>query len=423
MKQLPATDARSLVPLAVDLTGRRVLVVGGGPVATRRAHDLAHAGARVEVVTPWASDEMWSMADAHEVRLTLREYAPGDESGAWLVHTATGSAAVDDAVADACEASRVWCVRADDASRSTAWTPAVVRHDGLTVAVSAGGDPRRAAEVRDRLAEALKSGDVVSRRRRRGPKAPGWVALVGGGPGDPDLITRRGWTLLRQADVVVVDRLAPRDLIDGLDPDVEVIDASKGPDAHVLTQTQINEVIVARALKGQRVVRLKGGDPFVLGRGGEEVQACAAAGVAVEVVPGITSAIAVPGAAGIPVTHRGAASRFTVVSAHDESVVDHAAQAPVDGTLVVLMGVGRLQRLMTALVDAGRDPQTPAAIVENGTLPGQRAVHGTVGTLARLAEDAGVGSPAVIVVGDAAAVGRDLGAAMSRIATAGGDSR
>jgi uroporphyrin-III C-methyltransferase/precorrin-2 dehydrogenase/sirohydrochlorin ferrochelatase len=224
----------------------------------------------------------------------------------------------------------------------------------------------------------------------------------------------RGRELLHQADVVVVDRLAPRALLDGLDPDVQVIEAGKGPDAHTMTQDQINATIVERASGGCRVVRLKGGDPFVLGRGGEEVLACAEAGIPVEVVPGITSAVAVPAAAGIPVTHRGLASQFTVLSAHDD-VRSVATAAPTSGTLLILMGVGRLQDLVDGLLASGRAGSTPAAIVERGTLPDQRTVSGTLDCLVERAAQAHVSSPAVIVIGDVAQLTDTVGAAASRL--------
>jgi uroporphyrin-III C-methyltransferase/precorrin-2 dehydrogenase/sirohydrochlorin ferrochelatase len=389
-----------------------VLVVGGGDVASRRAHDLAHAGAAVEVVTPWASEVMWAMADSHEVRMTLREFSDGDQTGAWLVHTCTGVRDVDDAVAAACEASRVWCVRADDAAASAAWTPAVARHDDLIVAVTANGDPRRSIAVRDAIGALLETGALPRRRHRR--TGAGWVALVGGGPGRADLITVRGRQLLDQADVVVVDRLAPRDLLDALPPEIEVIEAGKGPDAHTLSQAQINDLIVTRAVGGCRVVRLKGGDPFVLGRGGEEVAACAAAGVPVEVVPGITSAIAVPGAAGIPVTHRGVSSQFTVLSAHDsiDAVLD---RAPDEGTLIVLMGVGRLAAIVEGLVARGRSPREAVAIIERGTTPDQRTTTGTLETIVDRARTRDVRSPAVVVIGEVAALADDLAPALTSV--------
>ncbi len=386
-------------PLLLDMAGRRALVVGGGPVAARRMRGLLDAGADVTVVAPFACEEVHESAETGDITLHLREYVEADLDAVWLVHTATGDAHVDDQVAAAAQSRRLWCVRADDRAASSAWTPAVARTDDVVVAVNAAGDPRRAARLRDAVAVALDTGSLPLRRRRAGR---GHVALVGGGPGDPALITTRGRRLLAQADVVVVDRLAPRALVDELDDDVEVVDAGKAPSAHTLSQDEINRLLVERAAAGKRVVRLKGGDPYVLGRGSEEAKACREAGVDLEVVPGVTSALAVPAAAGIPVTARGVTSRFTVVSGH-EGPLDFAALAALDGTLLFLMGVGRLPEIAAQLVANGRPPHEPAAVVERGTTPQQRTTVGTLGTIAELAAARQVASPAVIVVGDVVA--------------------
>ena len=230
----------------------------------------------------------------------------------------------------------------------------------------------------------------------------GWVALVGGGPGEPGLITVRGMELLSRADVVVADRLAPRGLLNDLSPGTEVIDASKRPGNHLVPQDGIDALLVARAEAGQRVVRLKGGDPYVLGRGGEEARACRAAGVRVEVVPGVTSAVAVPAAAGIPLTHRGLARGFSVVSAHEDLI----ATVPVrrDHTLVLLMGVHHLRRSTAILTDRGADSETPAAVVERGYRPDQRVTTTRLRCLPDVAESVGVRAPAVIVLGDVVTV-------------------
>ncbi|MBT0994936.1 uroporphyrinogen-III C-methyltransferase [Cellulomonas sp. DKR-3] len=387
--------------LFLDLRGRRVVVVGGGPVAARRTARLVEDGADVLVVAPAVCEDLAALAAADAVRWTARDYAPGDLAGAWLAHTATGVRSIDDRVAADAETERIWCVRADDAAASSAWTPAVARAGDVTVAVSAGGDPRRAAALRSAIAVLLDTGGLPLRHHRA--PAAGHVTLVGGGPGDPGLITTRGRRALAEADVVVVDRLAPRALLAELADDVEVVEAGKAPHAHTLTQTEINAVLVERARAGKRVVRLKGGDPYVLGRGGEEVLACTQAGVPVTVVPGVTSAIAVPGAAGIPVTHRGLARQVTILSAHD-TTPDWATLARLEGTLVLLMGVARIAAYADALVAHGRDRGTPVAVVENGTLASQRTTVGTLGTIADLARERGIGNPAVVVVGDVASL-------------------
>lgn len=392
-------------PLLLDVTDRRVVVVGGGPVAARRARGLLADGADVHVVAPALCEDLAELAGAGALRWHARPYAPGDLDGAWLVHTATGDRRTDDQVAADAEADRTWCVRADDAAASSAWTPAVARAGDVTLAVGAGRDPRRAVALRAALQGLLDAGALPVRRHRAGP---GRVTLVGGGPGDPGLITTRGRRALAEADVVVVDRLAPRALLDELEPGVEVVEAGKAPHAHTLTQEEINRLLVERARAGLRVVRLKGGDPFVLGRGGEELQACLEAGVEVDVVPGVTSAIAVPGAAGVPVTHRHVARQVTIVSAHDADT-DWETLARLRGTLVLLMGVARIGDHMNRLRTHGLDPATPVAVVENGTLPGQRTTLGTVADIADRARAVGVQNPAVVVVGHVASLAEVLG--------------
>lgn len=387
-------------PLLLDVSGRRVVVVGGGPVAARRAGALAEAGADLHVVAPFVCEPLAELIADARASWSPRDYVDGDLDGAWLVHTATGDRDVDLAVADAAEAARVWCVRADDAAASAAWTPAVARVGDVLVAVSGGGDPGRAVRLRNAVQTALETGALPIRPAR--PAPAGSVALVGGGPGDPGLITTQGRQLLAQADVVVVDRLAPRALLDGLDPDVVVIDVGKTPGHHPIPQHEINRLLVEHAAAGRRVVRLKGGDPFVLGRGGEEVAACREAGVPVTVVPGVTSAVAVPAAAGIPVTHRGLSKQFTVVSGHEG--LDWPSLATTEGTLVFLMGVSLLAETAAQLVAHGMDPATPAAVVEDGYGPRQRVTTAPLADIARRAAEVGARPPAVIVVGEVAAL-------------------
>lgn len=395
------------LPLTLDVRGRRVVVVGGGPVGARRARQLVDGGADVLVVAPAVCEDLADLVEAGDVTWRPRDYADGDLDGAWLVHTATGDRCVDDAVAAAAAAQRVWCVHAGDAAAGTARTPATARvGDELLVSVSSvpgtAPDPLRVKEIRDAVALAADTGSLPLRRRR--PRSGvGRVALVGGGPGDPGLITTRGRQLLAQADVVVVDRLAPRALLDDLPDDVLVVDVGKEAGHHTATQDEINLLLVEHARAGRNVVRLKGGDPYVLGRGGEERLACERAGVPVEVVPGVTSAVSVPAAVGIPVTHRGVARGFTVVTAHDE-----LADLPPGGdhTVVLLMGVSGLARAAEALVAGGRSPRTPVAVVEDGFGPRQRLTVGTLATIAELARERGVRPPAVTVVGDVVRLSR-----------------
>jgi uroporphyrin-III C-methyltransferase/precorrin-2 dehydrogenase/sirohydrochlorin ferrochelatase len=385
---------QDIYPTALRLLGRPVLVVGGGPVAARRAKGLLDAGAHVTVVAPLACPALESLAGAGLLAWEPRTYRSTDVDGVWFVQTATGAPAVDAQVAADAEAQRIWCVNASDHEASAAWTPAVAVVDDVKIAVNAGGDPRRAMALRDAVATALETGDLPLRRSRTGT---GSVALVGGGPGDSGLITVRGRRLLGQADVVVADRLGPRELLAELAPDVRVIEVGKTPGHHPVPQSEINRILVDEALAGHRVVRLKGGDPYVLGRGGEEAEFCRQHGVEVEVVSGVTSAISVPAAAGIPVTHRGLAKGFSVVTGHEEL---SEVPARSDHTVILLMGVGQLRDSAASLGRAGLPPETPVGIVENGYLPDQRVTIGTLGTIADQAEAAGVANPAVIVIGD-----------------------
>ncbi|MEV6299795.1 uroporphyrinogen-III C-methyltransferase [Actinoplanes sp. NPDC051861] len=384
--------------MGLRIEGRRVLVVGGGTVATRRVPALIAAGALVEIVAPELTPALRAHVDAGRVVWTPRRFAPGDVAGAWLVHVAVDDPEAAASVSAAAEEERIFCVRADDRDAATAWTPAVTRHGQVTVAVTDGGDRRRAMAVRDLVAGALETAPVA------GPEFKG-VALVGGGPGDPELITVKGRRLLAAADVVVADRLVPGILLGELRPEVELIDAAKIPYGPSAAQEEINRILVDRASQGRFVVRLKGGDNFVFGRGGEEAQACARAGIPVLVVPGVTSSIAAPALAGIPVTHRGVAHEFTVVSGHippehPDSLVDWAALARLRGTLVVLMGLKNLPRIAERLIAEGRDPGTPVAVVQEGSTAHQRSLRSSLGAVAADTAEAGIRPPAVVVIGD-----------------------
>jgi len=401
-----------LYPLALRLEGRPVLVVGGGAVASRRVPALLSAGADVTVVSPELTPTLHGLAEAGRIRWERRRFESSDVDRAWLVHVAVDDPAAAQRVSDAAEARRVFCVRADDRTAASAWTPAVTRRGPVTVAVLGGGDPRRAVATRDAIAAFLSgwtgaaaSGTAVAAGPATAAGKGGRVALVGAGPGDPELITVKGRRLLAEADVVVADRLAPGLLLDELRPDAELVDAAKNPYGPARTQDEINQILVDRARQGLLVVRLKGGDPFVFGRGGEEVIACAAAGVPVTVVPGVTSAVAVPGGAGIPVTHRGVAHEFTVVSGHlspddPESLVNWPAVAQQAGTVVVLMGLRHLPTIAATLVANGRPGTTPAAVIQEGTTASERTVTGTLETIAAAVAEAGLRAPAITVVGE-----------------------
>ncbi|GAA2501232.1 uroporphyrinogen-III C-methyltransferase [Streptomyces gobitricini] len=394
-------------PVGLRLTGRRVVVIGGGQVAQRRLPALIAAGADITLVSPSATPSVEAMAEAGEITWIKRRYEDGDLTGAWYALIAATDPEANARASAEAERTRTWCVRSDDAEAATAWTPATGRSEGVTVAVLTGHDPRRSAAVRDAIVEGLRDGSIAAPHHRA--RTP-FVALVGGGPGDPDLITVRGRRLLAEADVVIADRLGPRDLLDELPPHVEVIDAAKIPYGRFMAQEAINNALIEHAKTGKSVVRLKGGDPFVFGRGMEEAQALAEAGIACTVVPGISSSISVPGAAGIPVTHRGVAHEFTVVSGHvapddPRSLVDWASLAKLTGTLVVLMGVDKIGAIAEALMAHGKAPDTPLALVQEGTTASQRRVDATLATVAERVAAEDVRPPAVIVIGPVVAEG------------------
>lgn len=388
-------------PLFLDLRDRPVLVVGAGAVATRRVPRLLDAGADLVVVAPVARREVRELHEQGRLRWLRRPFADTDLDGVALALACTGVPAVDDVVARGAAARAIWCARADDAAASPAWVPAAGTVDGVTVAVSASGDPRRSRDVRDAAVGALRSGSLHARRGR----SRAGVVLVGGGPGDPDLITLRGYRELLDADVVVTDRLGPTALLGELPGDVEVIDVGKAPRGRATSQEDINALLIDRARAGQRVVRLKGGDPFVFGRGAEEVLACAEAGVPVDVVPGVTSVTAAPALAGIPLTHRGVTQHFTVASGHvppgdARSTVDWRAMAAGGGTVVLLMAVDNRAEIAAALIEGGLPRATPTAVVVDASTPHQNV---TVASLDALG-DLKVRSPAVIVIGEVVAV-------------------
>src|SRR6516165_3981766 len=440
--------------LGLRLDGRRVVVVGGGAVATRRIPALLDAGADIVLVSPTVTASLEDLAAAGRIRWEPRRYADGDCAAAWLVCACTDDAAVNAAVAAEAERQRTWSVRADDARASAAWTPATGRADDIrrgSVQDSAGhtggvpgggvqsggvrrgsvqgrgvksggvqsgavqvgvlsGDPRHSAAIRDAIIAGLRTGQL-SARHGRGRRAG--VAIIGGGPGDPGLITVRGRQLLAEADVVLTDRLAPRSLLDELPADVEIIDVSKIPYGRAMAQEQINATLIERARAGHFVARLKGGDPFVFGRGAEEVLACLRAGVPVTVVPGVTSAVGVPTSAWLPVTHRGVAQEFHVVSVHvspgdERSTVNWGLLGGSSGTLVLLMAVQRIGAVVAELRRHGRSPDTPVFVIADGTMPTQRTINSTLEQVEGKVTQEGIRPPAIVVVGDVVGVAAEI---------------
>ena len=397
--------------VGLRLAGKKVVVIGGGTVAQRRVPVLIAGGAQVHVVARAATPAVEALAEQQPgITLELRDYRDGDLEDAWYAIAATDQPDVNAAVVAEAERRRIFCVRADSGRDGTAVTPASFDYEGLLVGVLASGEHRRSAAVRSAIRDAFAQGriapDIVA--STASDVVPGGVALVGGGPGDPELITVRGRRLLAYADVVVADRLAPPELLAELAPHVEVIDAAKIPYGLAMAQDAINAVLIERARAGQFVVRLKGGDPFVFARGYEEVLACTEAGIPVTVVPGVSSAIAVPALAGVPVTHRAVNHEFVVVSGHlapddPESLVNWDALAKLSGTLVLLMAVERMELFAAALLNGGRPAQTPVLAVQHGTTAAQRIVRATLSDVPERLRSEGIRPPAVIVIGPVAA--------------------
>jgi uroporphyrin-III C-methyltransferase/precorrin-2 dehydrogenase/sirohydrochlorin ferrochelatase len=451
-------------PAFLDLRGRRVVVVGGGAVAEQKVGGLLAAGARVTVVSPETTPGLADLAAQGSVEVRRRRYRAGDLSGVWLAIAATNDRAANATVWAEAEHEGVLLNAVDDLDHCSFIAPAIHREGDITVAVStAGKSPALAVRLRERIGrligraearlcellgelrselvervpdarartalwyriadsdaiEFIRRGDTEGARRRvrelaagrSGGGAPGVVYLVGAGPGDPGLITTKGLELLRSADVVVYDRLVPAALVAEAPPSAERVYVGKYPHGTGMDQPDINALLVDRARQGRTVVRLKGGDPFVFGRGAEECEALRAAGVPFQLIPGVTAATAVPAAAGIPVTHRRLASAFAVVTGHEcdgRSDLDWEALARMP-TLVVLMGLHALPEITHRLVAHGARSDAPAAVIASGTLPAQRVVVGTLATIAALATEAGLEPPATVVVGEVVQVGRGNG--------------
>ncbi len=451
-----------LFPVFLDLAGRRVLLVGGGVVARRKAEALLESGADVVVGAPELVPEL-ARAVA-EGRLAHRPgpFHPEWLDGAWLVIAATDDPEVNATVAREAEARRVWVNVVDDAPRCTFQVPARVERGPLQVAISSRGEaPMLARWLREHLETELDPGlgalaewlggkreplrrrfpDTARRRQvieslirgsaadalRNGDRAGadalfeaalaedatprGRVILVGAGPGDPGLLTLRGLRALNQADVVLHDRLVSPEVLALARRDAERIEVAKEAGTHHTTQQRIHELLIEHARAGKTVVRLKGGDPFVFGRGGEELEALRAEGIPYEVVPGITAAVACGAYAGIPLTHRDHAQSVRLVTAHCRNSIDTldwAALAQERQTLAVYMGVQGLDTIRDRLIAHGRTPSTPFALVENGSRANQRVVLGTLADLPERALAEKVRSPALLILGEVAGLATDL---------------
>jgi uroporphyrin-III C-methyltransferase/precorrin-2 dehydrogenase/sirohydrochlorin ferrochelatase len=448
-------------PVFFNLEGQNVLVVGGGDVALRKVSLLERSGAVITLVAPKVVPELMERAAAGSLTVATREFIPDDLDGARLVIVATSRRAVNRWIANLSEARAIPVNVVDDREASRFIVPAVIDRDPVLVAVSTGGaSPVLARRLRERLEafvpkrlgdfalwlrglrktsverlrdtderrrffEAIVDGPAGRRfidgdsqgalriaqrllaRTSTAPRATGEVTLVGAGPGDPELLTLKALRALQDADVILYDRLVPSAILDLARRDAAKVSVGKTPGGVSTSQREINDLLIRYATDGKRVVRLKGGDPFIFGRGGEELEALARAQINFSVVPGITAASGCAAYAGIPLTHREYAHSVTFVTGHADksgNEPDWRALALPGATAVFYMGLARLDHIIRELLEHGAAPTRPAAIVARGTLPDQEVIVATLGTLFDAASVAALESPALLVVGEVVAL-------------------
>ena len=441
------------LPLFVSLQGRSCLVVGAGSVALRKLEWLVEAGAEVFLVAKEIAAATEQFAAEHDVTLAERDFEANDVEGRYLVVAATNDSDVNRSIYNACEANAVLINTVDDAALCTAIFPSIVNRDPVLVAVGTGGRsptlarlvrgwierrlPARlgaladwAGDWRTRVADALPSIDArrtfwestlessiaeavyrgeidaadreMIERLEQQEVTAGFVSLVGAGPGDPELLTIKALRCLETADVIYYDNLVSDAVLDLARREAERIYVGKKRADHTATQDEINTMLVDAALAGQRVVRLKGGDPSIFSRGGEELQALAARGIPYEIVPGITAAMGCAAYAGIPLTHRDCAQSVRFITGHrasDRTNLDWPELAKPDQTLVIYMGLGGLENICEQLIANGMDPLTPAALIVRGTLPEMEVVEAPVSELAEAVRQHAIKGPTTIIIG------------------------
>jgi uroporphyrin-III C-methyltransferase/precorrin-2 dehydrogenase/sirohydrochlorin ferrochelatase len=425
-----------LHPIFIDLTDQPVVVIGGGSVAERKIGILAESGARVTVVSPEVTDLVARWGGSGRIVVEQRAYRVGDLRGARLAYAATFDPRVNEAVREEARSEGIWLNVIDQPDLCDFITPALVRRGDLTIAVSTNGrcpalskqirkelelrygpdyaaTVERLGELRDRARAARVSAEpsgpqdeptVAARGAQRSRPAAGKVYLVGAGPGDPELLTVKGRRLLESADTVVYDALVDPRLLDLCQPAAARLFVGKRDNRHSLPQAEISSLLIDEAMAGLTVVRLKGGDPFIFGRGGEEAEALRQAGIAYEVVPGVSAGVAVPAYSGIPLTHRDFTSELVFLTGHEcagsTSPINWARYADSTASLVIFMGLHNLGPIVRALLEHGRDPQCPVAVIENGTTDAQRTIVAPLMRIAEEVEAAGIRPPALIVVGE-----------------------
>jgi uroporphyrin-III C-methyltransferase / precorrin-2 dehydrogenase / sirohydrochlorin ferrochelatase len=460
---IPAAD-RAYFAAFLDLRGKPGVIVGGGPVAALKAEALLRSGARLLVVAPRLGPRLAELALVGAIRHEAKRFQPGDLVGAEIVIAATDDAAVNEAISCAAKALRIAVNVADNAALSTFIMPSVIDRAPLQIAVStAGASPVLARKLRTliesvvpfafgrlaalasryRAASKQRYPDPETRRRfweevmdgpvaemvlagreqaaektllaamkEERPAPSGMVSLVGAGPGNPELLTLRALRAMQTANVVLYDNLVAPVILDLVRRDAERLYVGKEQNNHSLSQGEINSHMVRLAREGKRVVRLKGGDPFIFGRGGEEIEALASQGIAFEVVPGVTAAAGAASYAGIPLTHRDHAHACIFATGHlknGAAQLDWPALVRPRQTVAIYMGLHALEEICKGLVAHGLAPDTPAALVENATLPDQRVVQGTLASMPRLGSEQRVKPPALLIVGEVVRLRAKLG--------------
>lgn len=449
-------------PAFLNLRDRPCLVVGGGDVALRKARLLQSAGAAISVVAPETNSAFSEFIETNSLSHVRRKFEAPDVDGQWLVVSATGDPAAERAVHSAAEAARVFCNSVDNRQHCSYITPAIVDRSPIVIAISSGGSaPVLARQLRAKIEMLVpknlgrlagladrwrgrvagKIDNIFGRRRfwetvfdgpvkthaiggyidkaeremarllvdfETSPPAPGRAWLVGAGPGDPELLTVAAVQVMQTADVILHDRLVSEEVLALARRDAELVSVGKLPGCKANSQQEINRLLVSLVRSGRRVCRLKGGDPFIFGRGGEELEALRQADLPCDVIPGITAAAGCAASAGIPLTHRDLSQSVVFVAGHGKQSVDRLdwpSLARDRQTLAFYMAVRRFPDLMSNLIRHGRPAATPIAIIESGTLPGQRVVRGRLGQLVLLAEAQRIKAPAMLIVGEVAALG------------------
>jgi uroporphyrin-III C-methyltransferase/precorrin-2 dehydrogenase/sirohydrochlorin ferrochelatase len=449
-------------PAFLNLEDKSCLLVGGGTVAARKAEILLSAGARLTVVAPSLGSKLGRLAETGRITYRQRRFAANDVNGHWLVVNASDDTEVAREVFDAANDAGIFCNSVDDKTHCSYVSPAIVDRNPVIVAVSTGGSsPLLARKIRAQIETVLPArlgqlarlasdwrnraktriSDFLGRRRfwervfeggvaedvlagrmqsanrniaalletasqKVKPEGEAW--LVGAGPGDPSLLTLRALQLMQRADIVVHDRLVSQEVLALVRRDAELVSVGKTPGCRSTTQEEINDLLIRLVREGKRVCRLKGGDPFIFGRGGEEIRALADAGLRYQVVPGITAAAGCAAYAGIPLTHRELAQSVVLLTAHGKNSVDRLdwpSLARDRQTLALYMAVRRFAEIRSKLIEYGRSPDTPIAIIENGTSDNQRIIHGHLEDLVDLADQKDIVAPALLLVGEVAELG------------------